>query len=114
MEDESADLDTLTRVVVDMGGIAESGMGDPACAAVELGVETLDQRDLVGLLAVEEVPLVVRIGPHRQRLALARWVDQSYGDEVRVRDRVCVGHGERVLEDLLDRAPHVDDLVPGL
>lgn len=114
MKDQRADLDTLTRVVIDMGRIAESGMGHPPGAAVEFGVETLDQRDLVGLLAVEEIPLMVGVGPHRQCLALARRVDQSHGDEVRFRDRVCVGHGERVLEDLLDRAPDIDDLVARL
>lgn len=38
-------------------------------------------------------------------------VDEFDGDEVGVRDGVCVCDGERVFEDCLDGSPDVDDLV---
>jgi hypothetical protein len=65
-----------------MGRIAESGVRDPPGAAVELGVKALDQRDLIRLLAVEEIPLVLWIGTDGQRLTLAVRIDQADRDQV--------------------------------
>ena len=114
MEDQGPDLDGLATVVVDVLGVDESGVGDAPGAAVELGVVALDQGDLVDVLAVQVVPLVLGVGADGVGLALAGGVDQADADEVGVRDAVGVGDGEGVLEDLLDRPPHVDDLVARL
>lgn len=97
-----------------MGGVTERSMRDPPRTTIKLRVKTLDQRDLVGLLAVEEVPLVVWIWTYGERLALAVRVDQADWNQIRLGDAVRVGDGERVLEDLLDRPPYVDDLVARL
>ena len=114
VEHEGADLDALPSIIIRVGGVAERSVGDTPRAAIELGVEALDQGDLVGLLAVEEVPLMVRVGAHGEGLALAGRVNEADGDEVGLRDTVGVRDGERVLQDLLDRPPYVDDLVARL
>lgn len=73
-------------------------------------VKALDERHLVGLLRVLEVPLVIRIRPHRVRLAAAGGVDETDGDEVRVRDRRGCGDGEGVFVDGADGAPDLYSL----
>lgn len=97
-----------------MSGIAESSMRDSPGTAVELGVKALDERDLVGLLAVQEVPFVILVWEHSVCLAVAGRVDERHADEVGVRDRVGVRDGEWILEDRFDWSPDVDDLVAGL
>lgn len=114
MEHQGADLDALPGIIIHVGRITEGRVGDAAGAAVELRVKALDQGDLVRLLAVQEVPLVVGVRADGQRLAPAVRVDQANGHQVRVRHRVRIRNRQRVLEDLLDRPPHVDDLVPRL
>ena len=97
-----------------MGRIAERRVGDSSSAAIELGIKAFDKSHLIGPLAVKEVPLVFWVGADGVSLAIAVGVYEGNGDEVRVWDRVCVGDGEWVLENLLNRPPDVDDLVARL
>lgn len=70
-----------------------------------------NQRHLLRRLPVFEVPLMFLVGPDTQRLTLSVRVNQTDGNEIRVRHGVRVSNSERVLEDPLDGTPDVDDLV---
>lgn len=111
MEDQGPHLDALAgRDVVPGPGVGEGGVGHAAGAAVGLGVEALDEQDLLGREPALVVPAVAVGVPDRERLPLAVRVDEGDGDEVGLGDRVRVGDGERVPEHRPDRPPHVDDL----
>lgn len=113
VENQSPDLDRLSTIVIYVLRVNKSGMRHAPRSSVELGVVTLDQGNLIDILAVEVIPLVLVVGADGVRLALAGWVDQTDADEVGVRDTVGVGDGEGILEDLFDGTPDVDDLVAG-
>jgi hypothetical protein len=44
---------------------------------------------------------------HGESLAASVGIDERDGDKVGVRNGACIGHGERVFEDLLYWAPDV-------
>ena len=114
MEHQTAHLNRLPRVIIHSRRIDESGMWHSPCSPIQLGVETLDQCDLLRGLAVQEIPLMIAVGSHSQRLALSILVDEGNTDKVRVWDRVGIRDSERVFVDGLDGSPYVDDLIPGL
>ena len=89
--------------------IGKGCMWHSSCPSIQLRIKALDKRHFINILTIEIIPLVVHVRPDRVCLSSAVRVDQSHGHEVRVRDAVRVRDGERVLEDLLDRSPNVDD-----
>ncbi|KAB8616627.1 hypothetical protein FH972_025962 [Carpinus fangiana] len=78
---------------------------------ISLGIIALDQRHLIGPLAIDVEPAMPGTVAHAERLAAAVRVHERNGDQVGVGHGGGVGDGERVLEDALDGAPDVDDLV---
>lgn len=89
-------------------------MGDSSSPAIELGIKAFDKSHLIRSLAVKKVPLVFGVGTDGESLAITVGVYEGHGDEIRIWDRVGIGDGQGVLEDLLDGPPDVDDLVAGL
>lgn len=57
------------------------------------------------------MPLVLLVWAYCEGLTTSVWVNQSDREEVRIRDGMSVSHSKWVLEDPLDRAPDVDDLI---
>lgn len=111
VEDQAADLDALTRGGVGLGArVHEGRVRDPPGPPVRLAIEALDQEDLLGRQPLLVVPALGGRVAHRERLALARGVDEPDGHELVLADAVGVGDGERVALDGLDGPPHVDDL----
>ena len=90
-------------------------MGCKPCA-IFLGVEALDERDLVRGLVRQVVPLVVRVVLHAEGASLAVRIDVAHGDKVVLRVEVApVGYRERLVRDrVVDRPPDVDDPHPAL
>lgn len=113
VENECAHFDALTVIIIHVCRIAERRVGDSSSAAIELGIKAFDKSHLVRSLAVEEVPLVFGVGADGVSLAVTVGVYEGDRDQVRVWDRVGIGDGQGVLEDLLDGPPDVDDLVAG-
>lgn len=111
VEDQASHLNALAgRDVVRGGRVGERGVRDAAGAAVGLGVEALDEEDLLGGQAVLVEPAVARAVADAQGLAAAVRVDEGDGDELLFADRRGLGDSQRVSQHGLDRAPYVDDL----
>lgn len=115
MEHQRPHFDALPRGHVVAGArVHERRVRDASRAAVRLGVEALDEQDLLGREALLVVPAVAVGVAHGEGLALARGVDERDGDEVVLADRVRVRDRQRVPLHRRDRPPHVDDLHPAL
>lgn len=111
MEDQAADLDALTRGGIGLGArVHERRVRDPPGPSVRLAIKALDQEDLLGSQPLLVVPALRGRMSHRERLALARRVDEPDGHELVLAYAVRVGDGERVALHGLDGPPHVDDL----
>ena len=85
-------------------------MRRPPRPPVRLGIKTLDQRDLIRPLPVQEVPPMLLARPDGKRLPHPIRVDELHGQKVAVGHGARVGDAERVFEDGLDGPPDVDDL----
>lgn len=108
-EDDGANFNTLTAIVLSMRRIHKGAMGDPPCSAVLLAVVALDESDFIDVLAVQEIPLVSIGMLDAQSFSLSVRIDEADGDQFGVGDRVGIRHAERILQDLLDGTPDVDD-----
>lgn len=111
MKDQRTHFNAFSRLFINRSRVHECRMRHTSGAAIQLGVEAFDQHDLLGRLSVKIEPPMLRIRFHRICFALSIRVDQSNADQVRVRHRMGISDRERVLENLLDRAPDIDDLV---
>lgn len=77
-------------------------------------VEALDEQDVLGRHAVLVEPSVVRVVADDPRLAHKVVLGHLGAHEVSVGHGSSIGHGDGVLENGLNRPPHVDDLVTPL
>lgn len=85
-------------------------MRDPPCPPILLAIKTLDQKHLLRLQPALVEPAVGRAVADVVRLAAPVGMHELDHDEVRLRHRRRLGHGQRVALDRLDGPPHVDDL----
>jgi hypothetical protein len=111
VEDQAADFNGLPCSLILSIRVGESSVRHSAGTAIELAVIALDQGNFLRLLSVAEVPFVLGIGLNGQCLALAVGIDQTDGHQVCLWYTVSIGDSERVLENLLDGTPDIDNLV---
>jgi hypothetical protein len=114
VEHQRAQLDALARRGIRWrGGIGEGAMRREPGAAIGLGIETLQQQDLVGRHFGYIEPLMVGIVLDRIGLADAIWIDQVGSNEISGFYRAGIAHRQwRVEQRPLDRPPEIDDLDP--
>lgn len=79
-------------------------------APIRLGVEALDEQDLLGREPVLVVEAVLGVVRDAQSLAATIRIDEADGHEVGLGHRRGVGHGQGVPKHGLDGPPDVDDL----
>jgi len=106
IEYQSPNLNALSRVPVLVGGILEGGVGRSSRHRC-VGVEALDEHDLVCRLGILEEPTVGRIRLDGPRLTLMVGIYYLCSDEIAFAYRPGVGDGQRILEYGPDRAPEL-------
>ena len=111
MENQSPDFDTFSGILINCLRVHECCVWHPASTPVKLRVEALDQHHLLRRLSVRIMPLVLRVRFDGVRLASAVGVDQGNSNEICVWNAMCIRDSEWILQNRLDWAPDVDDLV---
>lgn len=114
MENQSADLNTLSCGMPLRIRVHERSMGYTPGAAILLGIEALDESHHVRCLAISKIPLVSRIGLDRVRLALAIRIYQLGANKIAIGDGMSVCDGQGTLIDRLNGTPDVDYLVSAI
>lgn len=114
MENQSPNLNALSRLPMLSLRIDKSRMRHPPRSPIRLRIKALNQHHLVRSLAIRIVPLMRRARFYGIQLPYAIRVDERHPDEIAVRDGVGVGDGQWVLVYGLDGSPYIDDLDPAL
>ena len=114
MKHQSPNLNTLPPTLPLRLRIHKRRMRHPPRTPINLRIKTLNQRNQLRRLRIAIIPLNPRVRLNSIRLALAVRVDELDADEVALRNRVCVGHGERVFQDCFYGSPYVYYLVSAL
>lgn len=111
MENQSSDLDTLSRTLSLSLPIHKRAMRYPPSPPVELRIKTFDQQNLPRRLLPKVKPAMLRVRTNRKGLSNTVRINQLHGQEVLVGHGGSVRHSEGIFADGFDGAPDVDDLV---
>lgn len=114
MENQSSDLDALTRRRSLSLGIGKCRMSNSSSSPVGLRVEALNQCDHLWSLRVAIIPPVRRVRSHGVSLSRSVGVDERDTDEIAVRNREGIRDSQWVLVNGLYGTPDIDNLVATL
>ena len=114
MEYQCSHLDALSCSLINSRGVHERSMRDSSRSTVQLGVITLDEHNFRRRLSIKVIPLVCLIWADGQCLASSIRIDEVDRHQIGLGNRVSISYRERILEDCLDGAPDVNDLVASL
>lgn len=111
MEDQSPNLNTLSRSLIHCLRVRKGSMRHTASSAISLGIKAFNQSNQIRSLAISIVPLDIGVRLNGIRFSFAVGVDELDRNKITIWNRVCICHREWVFQDCLDGTPDVDDLV---
>lgn len=111
MKNQRANLNTLPPRLTLRLRIHKRRMRHTPSPPIRLRIKTFNQRHQIRSLSIAIIPLDIRIRLHTISLTRPVRVNESDGNQIAVRDGMCVSNGQGIFENCLDRSPDVDDLV---